>query len=109
MSEHKTAGRVTGAKPTGALLLVEILEAQEALGTRLSVGKKSMGDCPQAYILEMGPGVEKDKWGFEVGDRVLLQGNYNPLPNWETGRDKAIVECHTVKAVLKESWIETGD
>ena len=77
MTEPKRAGRIVGAKPTGALVLVEILEAQEALGTRLSVGKNSMGDCPQAYVLDMGPNVEKDKWGFDIGDgffyRVVVQ------------------------------------
>jgi hypothetical protein len=103
---QKVAGKISGAKPTGSLVLVEILEAQEALNTRLSVGKKSMGDCPQAFILELGPTVEKDKWGFDVGDRVLLQGNFNPLPNWDGGRDKAIVECYAIKAVLHESFIE---
>jgi hypothetical protein len=107
MAENKRAGRISGAKPAGALVLVEILEAQEALGTRLSVGKSSMGDCPQAYVLDIGPNVEADKWGFKVGDRVLLQGNYNPLPNWDGGRDKGIVECHAIKAVLQEGWIDT--
>ena len=107
MTEPKRAGRIVGAKPTGALVLVEILEAQEALGTRLSVGKNSMGDCPQAYVLDMGPNVEKDKWGFDIGDRVLLQGSYNPLPNWDGLRDKGIVECHAIKSVLKEGWVDT--
>lgn len=93
---------VSEIKPVGSLVLVEILSDQEAVGTRLTV-TKIQGTPPQAFVLDIGPAFKPADWGVKVGDRVILQGNYVPVPTPEGDRQKGIVEPHTIKCVLEES------
>jgi hypothetical protein len=97
------APKIVGVRPTGSQILVELLTAQEALGTSMIVGDQSEVGSPQAYILSFGPGLKEDV-GLKVGDRVLLQGSYVPVPKFdESPRRRGLLEVHNVKAVLEEA------
>jgi hypothetical protein len=89
--------------PTGRGVLVEMLTAQEALGTSLVVQDDVQFGAPQAYILQMGPHVEGKDFGMKVGDRVLLQGTFVPLPEYDDShRPKGIVQPENIKAIIEE-------
>ena len=96
--------KIVDVKPTGSQVLVELLSAQEAIGTRIEIGGTSIDTgAPQGYVVEIGPNCNCDNWGFTKGDRVLLQGKHVPLPRmleWE--RDRSLVEPSMIKAVLIE-------
>jgi hypothetical protein len=99
---------VVGVKPCGTQVLVEILTAQEALGTKLVVSETtSASGAPQGYILAVGPKVSSDL-GFQIGDRVTLHGNFTPLPEGQKVEKKnpdrpwILVEPHQIKAVFVE-------
>lgn len=93
--------KVKSVKTVGHYILVEHIDAQTALNTKIIVNKDSKSP-PQAYIRGVGPNVELDKWGFAIGDRVLLQGNYVPVPDSLEFKDKnmGIVEAHNIKCVI---------
>lgn len=99
--------KVVDCDPVGFTILVEILTSQEVLGTRLHVGGDQKVGAPQAYIRKIGPFVKEEKdYNFNEGDRVLLSGNYTPVPDMEgkgeNERVFGIVEPHAIKAVLQE-------
>ena len=81
----------------------------EILGTSLKLPGKSAKDIgmQQSYILAIGPALDATKLGFKVGDRVLLQGSYNPVPKLqgdeENGREKGLIEAHAIRGVLQEA------
>ena len=60
--------------------------------------------APQGFIRGVGKKITTDDWGFELGDRVVLSGNYTPLPEvtTESERPLILVEPHQIKAVLVE-------
>ncbi len=92
--------KITGAKAVGHSILVEMLTEHEAAGSHLIL---SEAPSKQAWVRDIGPltaNAEKP-CGLSVGDRVLLQGQYVPLPNKsDTGRTLGIVNLHDIKAVL---------
>lgn len=99
---------VVGVKPCGSQVLVELLTAQEALGTVLHVDSAaSVNGAPQGYVVSVGPKVPADL-GFQKGDRVTLHGNYTPVPEGQkldrlnSHRPLILVEPHQIKAVFVE-------
>lgn len=97
------ANKIVGAKATGQNLLVELLTTNEVMQTTLTLGEKTKVDVPQAYIIDIGPSVDKEKVGVNVGDRIILSGGFVPLPKaLDSDRQKGIIDCWSVKAVLKE-------
>lgn len=100
---------VVGVNPCGSQVLVELLTAQEALGTILQIDSSaSVNGAPQGYVIKIGPKVASD-WGFKEGDRVTLHGNYTPLPEGQkllqrknTHRPLILVEPIQIKAVFVE-------
>lgn len=106
----KKVPNLKGAEPTGSQVLIELLTPQEILGTDLHVGDSAEGiGAPQAYVKLLGPRVDRDNesdkpWGFSVGDRVVLSGNFTPLPEIPSLSDRilALVEPHAIKAILHE-------
>jgi hypothetical protein len=99
---------VSGVRPCGTQVLVELLTAQEALGTRLQIDPSaSVSGAPQGYVISLGPKVPSDM-GFGVGDRVTLHGNYTPLPEGQkfnrenSHRPWILIEPHQIKAVFTE-------
>lgn len=97
------APRVKGIRPTGSTILVEMLNADEALGTSLYVKEDSNVGAPQGYVLALGPNLKSEEIHIKEGDRVLLQGTFVPVPNYDgSKRKKGIVEVHNIKAVFDE-------
>lgn len=96
------APKVVGIKPSGSQILVEMLSSKEILGTTLTIKGDSNIGAPQGYVLAIGPNVDPKVWGFEIGNRVLLQGAYIPVPKINDGRAMGIVEPHAIKAILVE-------
>lgn len=98
--------KIVGCIPTGSTVLVEHLTDQEIMGTSMILPGKSKGvEVQQSVVLAVGPAFDTSKWGFNVGDRVLVVGSYNPVPNYgelKEGRERGIVEPHAVRGVLKE-------
>ena len=104
----KKVPSVVGVNPCGSQVLIELLTAQEALGTILQIDSSaSINGAPQGYVVKMGPKVASD-WGFKVGDRVTLHGNYTPLPEGQKldrknpDRPWILVEPIQIKAVFVE-------
>lgn len=99
---------VVGVNPCGSQILVELLTAQEALGTVLHVDSSAaVSGAPQGYIMALGPKTPEDL-GFKKGDRVTLHGNYTPVPEGQkfnrsnSHRPWILVEPHQIKAVFIE-------
>lgn len=103
---------IKAVKPLGGQILVEIFTEDEVSESKLLLpdnaknkGGLGVGGAPQGRVLDIGPGLSSD-YGIKVGDRVLLQGSFVPLPKLSDRRDgdreRALVEPHTVKAVLLE-------
>lgn len=99
---------IADVKPCGSQVLVELLTAQEALGTVLHVESTStMTGAPQGYVIAKGPKVADDL-GFNIGDRVTLHGNYTPLPEGQkfnrknSHRPWILIDPHQIKAVFVE-------
>ena len=98
--KSKKAGKIYDAKAPGGFVLVEMLTSEEALATRLEIpNSKSLP--PQAYILDIGPAIDA-KYGLEIGQRILLQGTYVPVPKFKEGRDLGIVNPSDIKCILIE-------
>jgi len=104
----KTMPSITGVNPCGSQILVELLTAQEALGTVLHVDESaSVNGAPQGYVVSLGPKVPSDL-GFKKGDRVTLNGNYTPVPEGQkfnrenSHRPWILIEPHQIKAVFVE-------
>lgn len=95
--------------PANQQILIERLTAQEASGITLTITDKAEMGAPQAYILAIGPRVPEDL-GFKVGDRVILQGTYVPVPKYGMShRERGLVDIHNIRGVLKEkSLLEIG-
>jgi len=95
--------KITSVKPYGLGILIELLEAQEALGTNIIMkdDAKIVG-APQGIILAFGDKVNASELGLALGDRVLLQGKgYVPVPNYDNSkRIKGIIEAIHIKAIL---------
>lgn len=89
-------------RPTGNQILLELLTAQEMLGTKIIVNESKAFKEFQAIVLAEGPLAKCDQYGFKVGDRVILSGNGVPVPNFDnTGRDRVLMEPNCVKAILE--------
>jgi len=95
---------ITGVVPVGSQVLVEILNKDEVLGTKLHlVDNQAVMDTPQAYILAVGPRIKSEEWGFDVGDRIMLSGGFVASPKFnDSKRQIGTIEPSSVKAVLKE-------
>lgn len=98
-----TVPSVKGAKPTGNNVLIERLTKQELTGGTIFVGEGNENTgIPQAYVVSIGPLVSKE-CGFKVGDRVILAGNYTPVPKYDDSpRERGVVLPDMIKAVLAE-------
>lgn len=95
--------KIIDCTPASRLILVEMLDAQEVLGTSLAIpGEKVDVGSPQGRILKIGPQID-ETWGFKEGDRVLLQGSFVPCPPYGESAERGLLEPHMIKAVLIES------
>lgn len=96
------AKKVVGVRPSGSLILIEKLTAQEITSDIISVSDKVDAKYNEARILAFGPRLDPETVSLQIGDRVLLQGTYIPVPNPENDRERGVVEIHNIKAVLVE-------
>lgn len=93
------SSKVVGVKPTGSRVLIEMLTSQEILDTKIFVRETASNDGPpQAVVLAIGPTLVDH--GLTLGDRVVLQGKYIPVPNCESDKIRGIVEYNDIKAIL---------
>jgi hypothetical protein len=101
VSEPQEIGPVKSCKPCGSQVLLELLTVQEMMGTELIMtNKKPVGEY-QAIVLDVGPAVVLDNWGFKVGDRVLLSGSGVPVPDFNnTQKDKVLMDPFSIRGVL---------
>lgn len=94
--------KIVGIKATGNQVVVERLNKNETMNTKLYVGESTYEGPPQAYVLDIGPLVSPD-CGFKVGDRVLLSGAYTPAPKFDdSDRERGCLLPDMIKAVLIE-------
>lgn len=100
LSVCKPAGKIKEVRPCGCQVLVELMTAQEALGTRLELAGVETGS-PQGYVKAIGP-MANPNHGIQVGDRVLLQGTFVPVPTAPDERRQALMLPDMIKAVLVE-------
>lgn len=110
---------VKAVKPLGGQVLVEVYKEEEVSPASpiflpdiaKNKGQNGVGGAPQGRVLDIGPGLPKE-FGIKVGDRVLLQGSFVPLPKLSDHRDgdreRALVEPHTIKAILLEETPESA-
>lgn len=94
---------ITGVKPFGSKILVDILRADEILGTRLvGVEKSSLDGAPQAYIVELGSNIPPE-YGLKKGQRIYWTGKGTQVTDpRETRRIRAILEISNVIAIIEE-------
>lgn len=98
----KQLPKIIGVQPFGSMVLIEHLNADEALGTNLVISEETDVGSPQAYVVGFGPKVPED-CGLKIGDRVMLQGTYVPILNFDNHpRRRGLVEIHNIKAILVE-------
>lgn len=96
--------KIAAVHPFGSKILVEILKADEVLGTNLVINDNSdVGGAPQAIIIELGASLP-DNCGLAVGQRVYWDGKGLAIddPRAEHGRIRALLEISNVKAVIEE-------
>lgn len=93
--------KITGARPVGSMVLVELLTPQELTSSVIAVGDVKV-EIQQGYVLDVGPAFNKETYGFGKGDRVVLVGTSNPVPGNPGKREKRFTEPHTIKGVLIE-------
>jgi co-chaperonin GroES (HSP10) len=93
--------KIKNVKPAAYSILVEMLSEKELTNSALILSNIDK-DSNQGYIVGVGPLVDK-KSGFKNGQRVILQGKYNPVPNpTDSGRVWGVVQIHDIKAILEE-------
>lgn len=96
--------KIKAVHPHGSKILVEVLRADEILGTKLSVGADMQLDgAPQAYIVEVGPSVGDDS-GLKVGDRIYWTGKGTQVkdPSATNDRVRALLEISNILAIIDE-------
>lgn len=92
---------VVAVAPVGNQVLVERLNEDELVASSVIISNKTT-PSNQGYILAIGPLVVKD-YGLKVGDRVLLQGSFVPVPNFtKSNREQNLVFPDMIKAILHE-------
>ncbi len=100
----KPVPAIKNVRPVGTQILVELLTPNEIMGTNLALaGGGGVSGAPQAYVLDIGPKVDPG-WGIVIGDRVVLSGQFTPLPEAaaKNGRALGVVEPQMIKAILLE-------
>ena len=91
--------------PYGSKILVEILKADEIMGTMLHISDNTQMDgAPQAYIIELGPNVPAES-GLSVGQRIYWTGRGTQIenPGSKTSRVSALLEIGNVLAIIEEA------
>lgn len=104
LGEKPPVPKVCGVKPANNQVLVELLTQQEVLGTNLTIAgeSKELQLAPQAYVVALGPTVNKE-CGIQPGDRVVLTGSGTYVPKYDDHhRLRMVVLPDMIKAILVE-------
>ena len=94
--------KIVACKPLGPSVLVEHISAQEAYGTKIKLAGSAKSDVPQARIIDIGPLADAEKYGFKVGDRVILSGSATIVPSLGDDKERGLVDPHVIRGVLIE-------
>lgn len=95
--------KITDFRAPAQLLLIELLGANESMDSVIHVADNAKLEAPQAYILDIGPMLDRKQYGIEVGDRIIFSGMMTPLPKiGNSTRQRGIIDPFAVKCVLKE-------
>lgn len=100
----KAAPKIRGIRPTGSLVLVEFMTAQEISGSSIVIGEDvKLDGPPQGRVLDVGPGLPETA-GISVGARVIVQGRgVGPLPDYDgKNRERMLVEYSMIKGIVDE-------
>lgn len=99
----KALPKISAVHPYGSKILVEILRADEILGTKLAgVENTTLDGAPQAYIIELGPNVPKDA-GLKVGQRIYWTGKGTSVSDpRQKDRMRAMLEINNILGILDE-------
>lgn len=97
---------VESVKAIGTGILVELLTPDEAFGSSLYIPNNTKMPAIQGTIIDVGPALNRQEWGIELGDRVVLWGEFVEVPkpktaNQNTNKRWGIFPPHAIKAVLK--------
>jgi len=87
-------------------VLFELLDPRETATHNLIVpdNQKENKEPPQAIILKLGASIDETTTEFKVGARVILVGNYIPLPQFAgASRKRGICDFINLKCVLVEA------
>jgi co-chaperonin GroES (HSP10) len=102
MASVEQTGKVppfTKVEPVGNQVLIERFFESELVKSNLALAGSNK-PSNQAVVLAIGPLVNKDL-NIKVGNRVLLQGTFVPVPNDDPeAREKNLVLPDMIKAVL---------
>lgn len=99
------AKKVAAVHPFGSKILVEVMRADELIGSKLYVSNKTeVEGAPQAYIIEVGPQLEAST-GLKVGQRVYWTGRGTEVkdPRTTHGRVRALLEVSNILAIIDEA------
>lgn len=93
--------KATKASAVGTQVLVELLTAQEVMGSSLHFAKNVQMDTPQGFVLSVGPMVPEN-FGVKLGDRVFFSSPAAVFPPIDCGegREQACIEYTSIKGVL---------
>lgn len=102
--EDTSVPAVTGIRPAGSTILVELINPEAVLATKLILKEDAKVGSEQAYIVSFGPCVKQEEVKLKVGDRVLLGVRPKLLQEAKQFTDKrlALIEIHNVNAILEE-------
>jgi len=99
--------KIADVSPLGTNVYVEVLSAQETMGTNLDLPGTTEVRVNEAYVLGIGPRVPKEH-GLEVGQRVFISGPIVFGPDYQSyrfsadGRKRGCVDYSAVKGLCVE-------
>ena len=77
----------------------------------IDVTKKSKVPELQGLVVDVGPQLNIEDYGFKVGDRVIVDGTYVPVPRYDDRskpRDLCVFPPHAIKCVLNVEISESS-
>lgn len=96
--------KIKGVHPHGSKILIEILKADEVMGTSLHISDTTeVEGAPQAIVIETGPCLPAES-GIKNGDRIYWTGKGTQVidPRSVNNRIRALVEVNNVLAIIEE-------
>jgi co-chaperonin GroES (HSP10) len=99
---QKKAPKIAAVHPFGSKILVEVLTAEETMHTSLFISENTTDEgAPQAYIIELGPGVATES-GLREGQRVYWNGKGTAVNDPRSSKVRALLEVHNIQAIIEE-------